>query len=177
MWRRKIIIRLYYIYPSFNLIIKIKVAMKRLSLLLILSLIGASLFAQSVEKEVEAIKAVIQSAYVDGIQNEGDIEKIDAGIHPDFNLLGIGKDGAIWKLPIAEWKKKVIERKENGQLPRQADNLISVKFLSVDVTGTAAVAKFEFYVGKELKYVDYISLYKFNDGWKLVSKTFYKFES
>jgi len=128
------------------------------------------------EKEVAAIKEVIQSAYVEGIQNEGNLDKIDAGIHPDFNLLGIGEDGAIWKLPIAEWKEKVIERKEKGQLPRSKDSAVSIKFLSVDVTGTAAVAKFEFYVGKELKYMDYISLYKFDDGWKLVSKIFYKFD-
>jgi len=149
--------------------------MKRIFLLFALCLVVFGLEAQSVNEEVMAIKKVIQSAYVEGIQNEGDISKIDAGIHPDFNLLGIGENGAIWKLPISEWKEKVIERKKKGQLPRSEDNLISIKFLSVDVTGTAAVAKFEFYVGEELKYVDYISLYKFTDGWKLVSKTFYKY--
>ncbi len=151
--------------------------MRKLQILLMALCFSAVTYAQSDEAEMAAIKKVIQSAYVEGIQNEGDIEKIDAGIHPDFNLLGIAEDGKIWKLPIAEWKEKVIERKNNGQLPRAKDNLISVKFLSVDVTGTAAVAKFEFYVGKELKYIDYISLYKFDDGWKLVSKIFYKFEN
>ncbi|MBR8538038.1 nuclear transport factor 2 family protein [Carboxylicivirga sediminis] len=150
--------------------------MRKLQFVVLLMCFVLSASAQSDEAEVKAIKEVIQSAYVEGIQNEGDIEKIDAGIHPDFNLLGIGENGTIWKLPIAEWKEKVIERKKNGQLPRDKDNLISVKFLSVDVTGTAAVAKFEFYVGKELKYVDYLSLYKFEEGWKLVSKIFYKFE-
>lgn len=132
--------------------------------------------ARTNDKEITSIKKVIQSAYVEGIQNEGDIAKIDAGIHPDFNLLGIGENGTIWKLPIAEWKEKVIQRKKDGKLPRDKENLVSVKFLSVDVTGTAAVAKFEFYVGEQLKYVDYISLYKFEDGWKLVSKIYYKFE-
>lgn len=151
--------------------------MKKIQILLFVLCFSVMGFAQTNDAEIAAIKAVIQSAYVEGIQNEGDIEKIDAGIHPDFNLLGIAEDGKIWKLPIAEWKEKVIERRQNGQLPRDNDNLISVKYLSVDVTGTAAVAKFEFYVGKELKYIDYISLYKFEDGWKLVSKIFYKFES
>lgn len=150
--------------------------MKKLQMLVFIMTFIVSAFAQTNEKEIEAIKKVIQSAYVEGIQNEGNISKIDAGIHQDFNLLGIGEGGKIWKLPIDDWKKKVMDRKKNGQLPRSKDKLISVKFLSVDVTGTAAVAKFEFYVADELKYIDYISLYKFEDGWKLVSKIFYKFE-
>jgi hypothetical protein len=150
--------------------------MRKIQILLFMVCFTALSLAQTNDAEIAAIKAVIQSAYVEGIQNEGDIEKIDAGIHSDFNLLGIAEDGKIWKLPIAEWKEKVLERKQKGQLPRDKDNLISVKYLSVDVTGTAAVAKFEFYVGQELKYIDYISLYKFDDGWKLVSKIFYKFE-
>lgn len=151
--------------------------MKKLHVLILFVLLPALALAQEVDKEVELIKKVIQSAYVEGIQNEGDITKIDAGIHPDFNLLGIGENGIIWKLPIAEWKEKVIKRKNEGKLPRTKDNLVSIKFLSVDVTGTAAVAKFEFYVGGELKYVDYISMYKFNEGWKMVSKIYYQFEN
>lgn len=149
--------------------------MKKLVSLLLLCLMVVSGVAQDIEKEIEAIKKVIQTAYVEGIQNEGDMAKIDAGIHPDFKLLGIDKEDGIWQLPISEWKDKVIERKNNGKLPRTGENLISIKFLDVDVTGTAAVAKFEFYVGEEKKYVDYISLYKFERGWMLVSKIFYKF--
>ncbi|MBK3516446.1 nuclear transport factor 2 family protein [Carboxylicivirga marina] len=150
--------------------------MKVVQLFLLLTSLTLLTNAQNASEEVEVIKKVIQSAYVEGIQNEGDIEKIDAGIHPDFNLLGIGENGTIWKLPISEWKERVIKRKKEGKLPRTGDNLVSVKFLSVDVTGMAAVAKFEFYVGEELKYVDYISLYKFSDNWKLVSKIYYQFE-
>lgn len=151
--------------------------MKKLHVLFLLVLLPLLVQSQTINKEVELIKSVIQSAYVEGIQNEGDVAKIDAGIHPDFNLLGIGENGTIWKLPISEWKEKVIKRKSEGKLPRAKDNLISIKFLTVDVTGTAAVAKFEFYVADELKYVDYISLYKFSDGWKLVSKIYYQFEN
>ncbi|MBC8321836.1 MAG: nuclear transport factor 2 family protein [Bacteroidetes bacterium] len=36
------------------------------------------------------------------------------------------------------------------------------------------MAKFEFYIGNKLTYIDYISLDKFKDGWKIVSKIFYK---
>ncbi len=133
------------------------------------------LTAQDVEKDKEAIKSVIQTAYVDGLQNEGDLDKIDSGIHSGFNLLGIDKGTEMWVLSIEDWKKKTAKKKEEGKYPRIGDDLVTVKFLNVDVTGTAAVAKIEFYVGKEKKYVDYISLYKFDNGWKMVNKIYYKF--
>lgn len=128
-----------------------------------------------IKKEQEAIKTVIQSAYVDGLQNEGDVAKIDAGFHPAFNLLGIGQGQTIWALPIYTWKENILRDKASGKIPRTGEKKVSIKFLSVDVTGTAAMAKIEFYVGTKLTYVDYLSLYKFEDNWKIVNKIFYKF--
>ncbi|MCF8373921.1 MAG: nuclear transport factor 2 family protein [Bacteroidales bacterium] len=150
--------------------------MKKTYLILMLALISASLFAQTkpINPEEEAIKKVIQTAYVEGLQNEGDIDKIDSGIHPGFNLLGIDKGDEMWKLSIADWKKSTVEKREKGQLPRTGDDMVSVQFKSIDITGTAAVAKIEFNVGKKLVYVDYISLYKFESGWKMVNKIYTK---
>ena len=145
--------------------------MKNLLIVLVMA-ISMSLFAQTTDEE--AIKEVIQTAYVEGLQNEGNIEKIDAGIHPGFNLLGIGEGNEMWNLTIADWKAKTVKRLEAGELPRR-ENLIYIKFLNIDITGTAAVAKIDFYVGEKLTYVDYISLYKFEDGWKMVNKIYYKF--
>lgn len=149
--------------------------MKKLTLLGMLFLATIVLNAQNIDEEKEAIKKVIQTAYVEGLQNEGDADKIDSGIHPDFNLLGIGKDNSMWKLPIAEWKARAVKKREEGKLPEEGKK-VSVKFPLIDVTGTAAVAKIEFYVGEKLTYIDYISLYKFDDGWKMVNKIFYKLE-
>ncbi len=136
-------------------------------------LLAMGVTAQDMDKEKEAIKKVIQTAYVDGLQNEGDTVKINAGIHPGFKLLGIGKDNTMWAYPIADWKAKVVQKKLDGKLPKE-DAQVSVKFKHIDITGTAAVAKIEFYVGETITYVDYISLYKFDDGWKMVNKIFYK---
>jgi hypothetical protein len=130
---------------------------------------------QDNNKEKEAIKKVIQTAYVEGLQNEGDTIKIDLGIHPGFNLIGIGKDNSMWNYSITDWKADVFKKKEKGFFPRTGDKKVSIKFMNIDITGTAAIAKIEFYVGDKLTYVDYISLYKFSDGWKMVNKIFYKF--
>ena len=104
------------------------------------------------------------------------MEKIDQGFHPEFNLLGIGKENTMWKLPIDKWKEKVADKVKKGKMPKKGDDKVTIKFLDVDVTGTAAVAKIEFYIGKTLTYIDYIALYKFGNDWKIVNKIFYKLE-
>jgi putative lumazine-binding protein len=147
--------------------------MKKIMLIAIL-ISSVSLFAQNNDKEKEEIKKVIQTAYVDGLQNEGDVEKIDSGIHPDFVLLGVGKGNEMWKYPIADWKASTVKKLDEGKLPLTGEDKVSIKFKNIDITGNAAVAKIEFYVGTKLTYVDYISLYKFEEGWMMVNKIFYK---
>ncbi|WP_372644678.1 nuclear transport factor 2 family protein [Ancylomarina sp.] len=147
--------------------------MKKITSLFVMLLIINMAFAQDLEEEKQAIKNVIQTSYVEGLQNEGNLEKIDQGIHPDFVLLGIGEGDKMWKLPIDKWKEKTVKKLEEGKLPRE-ENPVSIQFLSIDITGTAAVAKIEFYVGEKLTYIDYISLYKFEGNWKMVNKIFYK---
>jgi len=90
-------------------------------------------------------------------------------------LIGIDKGDEMWILPIDKWKERIKKGKAEGKFPRTGDKKVSIKFLDIDITGTAAVAKIEFYVGDIKKYVDYISLYKFETGWKMVNKIFYKF--
>ncbi len=146
--------------------------MKRV-MIIVLLLLTVQLIAQDVNNEKEAIKQVIQTAYVDGLQNEGDINKIDSGIHPGFNLLGIDDDDKMWNLTIEQWKDRTRKKVSEGTLPRKGDQ-VNIKFENIDVTGTAAVAKIGFYVGDKKVYVDYISLYKFKSGWMMVNKIYYK---
>jgi hypothetical protein len=150
---------------------------KFISLITVIFLLAGTspaMLSQSIEEEQAAIKQVIQSAYVDGLQNEGDATKIDAGFHPGFNLLGIGERDNMWQLPIYTWKANALYAVEEGKKPRKSDELVTVNFLSVDVTGTAAVVKLEFLVGGKVTYIDYISLYKFESNWLIVNKIFYK---
>jgi hypothetical protein len=123
--------------------------------------------AQSPAEEA-AIKALVQTAYVDGLQNLGDLEKTKAGFHPDFVLLGL-RDGALTRLPIAEWIASAGKRKAEGAKPP----LTTCKFLSVDVTGSAASVKLELHQNDTRIFTDYLSLYKFPDGWKIVGKIYF----
>lgn len=117
----------------------------------------------------EAVKALVQTAYVDGLQNLGDLEKTRAGFHPDFVLLSV-KDGKLTRLPIADWIASGEKRKAQGEKPP----LTACKFLLVDVTGNAAVVKLELHREGKHIFTDYLSLYQFPDGWKIVGKIYYR---
>jgi hypothetical protein len=49
-----------------------------------------------------------------------------------------------------------------------------VEFVNIDISGSAACAKIELYQNKKKIFTDYLSLYKFSDGWKIVSKIYYR---
>ena len=151
--------------------------MKKVFVVLIVALISMSVAAQQQtgnEGDIALIKKIIQTAYVEGLQNEGDTVKINSGFNPGFEMLMPTKEGELKKYSLTVWKDKIRANLAAGLLPRKGAEKISVKFLSVDVTGNAAVAKFEFYTGSKLTFVDYLSLYKFGDKWEIVSKIFHK---
>lgn len=140
-----------------------------LSLVIVLSF--SALLAQDEQaKEKELIKQVIQTAYVDGLCNNADEEAINKGFHPGFELLSAGKGNTMWKLPIYNWIDIAKEGKVKGNKYSFQDELTTVKFLFIDISGNVAVAKIEFYEGEVLNYIDYLSLMKFKDGWKIISK-------
>ena len=47
-------------------------------------------------------------------------------------------------------------------------------FPLVEVTGTAAICKVELTREGKLAFTDYLQLYRFADGWKIVGKSFYR---
>jgi hypothetical protein len=138
---------------------------------LIMTMAGAVSAQQNPEQDIKDIKQVIQSAYVDGIQNNGEIEAIEKGFHPGFEML-IKQDNLLNKLAIYNWLQSIKRRKAD---PASADRPeITCKFLNIDVTGDAAVVKLELHREGELLFTDYISLYRFDNGWKIVSKLFHR---
>lgn len=123
------------------------------------------------QTDADQVKQVVTSAYIEGIQNNGPIEDIKNGFHSSFNMLRL-MDNEIKPLPIDEWLAAIEKRRqENPALPA---NRTEGKFLAVEVVGNAATVKLELHRGGKLIFTDFLSLYKFNEGWKIVSKTFYR---
>jgi len=148
--------------------------MKRLILaaICLVSAFSISFAQDDIQMEKEHIKMVIQDAYVDGLCNNADEVAVNKGFHPGFALLGAGRGNTMWKYPIYNWIENAKAGKKKHKYAFQ-DGFTSIKYLFIDVSGNIATTKLEFYEGGEKKYIDYLSLIKFEDGWKIVSKLAY----
>lgn len=115
------------------------------------------------------VKAVVQSAYVEGVHAKGDVALMRQGFHPDFRMLVL-RDGKMSAVTLDEWAGRLEARnKENPNAPKPA---IKAEFPIVDITGNAAVVRVELYRDGKHTFTDYLLLYKLPDGWKIVSKIF-----
>jgi len=126
----------------------------------------------SVSDDEQAIRAVIQSAYVDGLQNWGDIEKIRAGFHPTFELVSKTKDNEIQKLPIEKWIEMVDARK--AQNPAGPEFLTTADIIVIDITADAAMVKLDLIRNEKRIFTDYLLFYKFDEGWRIVGKIYHR---
>lgn len=134
-----------------------------LTLLAVCSLASAPAAAQN---DADAIRAVIQSAYIDGIHMNGSREAIRAGFHPAFVMTMLRADGQVAKVDIEQWI---------GGLPDPAerpDNEITGEVTQVDTVGDTATARVEVYRDGEHIYTDFMGLYRFAEGWRIVNKIF-----
>lgn len=144
--------------------------MKKIAgIVFVAALVCATLWAAPQADDEAAIQAVILSAYRDGLCNVGDVELVRKGFHPEFRLLGM-KNDALTILPIADWIKMTEAKKTAGKFPPQV--LVNMEFPLIDITGSAAVAKVKFLVGDRHVYTDYLSLFRFAEGWKIVNKIY-----
>jgi len=144
---------------------------KLITILICQSILLASASAQELDNDVEDIKQVILSAYVEGVHNAGNVETVEQGFHPGFDML-ILQNNTLNKLAIYNWMISIKRRKAdpaNSNLPE-----VTCKFLDVDVTGDAAVVKLELHREGTLLFTDYLCLYRFEEGWKIVSKLFHR---
>ena len=143
-----------------------------ISLTLILFLLTVSLSAQISENaEKEAVKETVQKA-IDANYNSGNIELIEKFHHPGFNLL-IVNNNKLHYISLKRIIKGVENKKAKGEYPPKEK--ISIKFLSVEVAGYAATTRFDYYKGEKHTCADFMSLYKFKEGWRIVSQTTYHY--
>lgn len=148
---------------------------KLITLLLLLAFIPLFLTAGE-EEDKEAIKKVIQSAYVDGLQNKGPVADIEKGFHPGFNLLGL-RNNDLTKWPIYSWILYHENKLKEDPSPPKEDEIVTCKFPLIDITGTAAIVKIDLFKGGDQIFTDYLSLYKFEEGWEIVSKIYFRYET
>ena len=120
-------------------------------------------------KAEEEVKQLILKAYINGAFNELNADAMRKGFHEDFAIYS-PKGESISKYPIAVWADGVEKRKANNYDPGDPKNKWDHKFALVDVTGHAAQVKVELFNQGKHVYTDYLSLLKFDSGWRIVAK-------
>jgi hypothetical protein len=143
--------------------------MKKFIPIVALCLLTFVLKAQTTDEN--AIRRVIDKAYIEGLHNSGSLDATRQGFHPGFNLL-ILRNNMLEALPIYNWIQGTEMRRKNQP---QADTVKTVcHYKFIDITGDAAVAKIELHRSSKLIFTDYLSLYRFEEGWRIVGKTYFR---
>jgi hypothetical protein len=115
--------------------------------------------------ETAAIKAAIEHAYIDGIWLQGDEEAARAGFDPNFVMQVRQEDHAL-SASLDAWLERL------GLHGEALDQNITHRIEVLDHTANAAAARVEILRDDEPLYTDYMSLYRFDAGWKIVAKIF-----
>ncbi len=144
--------------------------MRKTLLSLLFLLLAAPALADGHEEQ--AIEDLILKAYVHGAFNELNPDAMRAGFHEDFAIFS-AKGEAISKYPIATWADGAAKRKADPAFD-PAENRWAHRFVSVDVTGGSASVKIELSKDGKLVYTDYLSLLKFDSGWRIVAKVYHQ---
>lgn len=144
--------------------------MKSIMILLITIsvLVTFPLNAQTADSEQEAIKKIIVDSYVNGMFNEGSADAVKKGWHYDCDIV-LFQQGRMIQFPAYSW----VERFEKKPGPLHAGT--KHEFTAVHVAGNAGIAVVEIYQEDKHIYTDFMNLYKFDDGWKIVTKTYYSY--
>ena len=124
------------------------------------------------ETAKQEIQSLIEAAYINGAFNALDTRAMREGFHPSFAIHGV-RDGALSRYPIDEWVKGIEKRKTASDFD-PAKERWDHRFVFIDVTGDAAVAKIELSKGGKHIFTDYLSLLKLADGWKITDKVYYR---
>lgn len=119
--------------------------------------------------EKEAVKFIIEKAYIEGIHTTQDESTIRSGFHKDFAML-ILKDDSIEKATVEMWLKRIEQMKKDK--PELWKAKTKYHSMQINITGNAASVKLDTYKGNTYFSTDYLLLYKFKDSWKIVSKIY-----
>ena len=125
-----------------------------------------------IPKEEAAVKEVIMEGYVHGAFNELNPEAMAETFHKDFAIFSANGE-EISRYPIDRWIESTKRQKENPDF--DADNNVwEPKFTDVSVTGNAASVELELHHKGKHVFTDYLSLLKFDSGWKVVAKVYHR---
>lgn len=148
--------------------------MKKLAIIAIIAIPAMAFTSKYLaeEESMKEVKEVVVSSYINGAFNDLDYASMANGFHEDFAIFSA--DGEkLSRYEIEDWVAGVKKRKQSPDFDR-AKNDWDYKLPMIDVTGTSAMVKVELSKNGKHVYTDYLSLLKFESGWKIVGKVYTK---
>lgn len=118
--------------------------------------------AAKTDNEEAAVRQAVQN-YLHGLKYN-DVESLKKAFWQEAKLFFVKQDGQLGQLTQSQWYEGFTAnagKEEKGEL----------KITAVDITGNAASVKVEEDYPNS-KYIDYLSLLKFNGEWKIVNKIY-----
>ncbi len=119
-----------------------------------------------------AISEVLKEAYVDGVYNEGNIRNIELGFSTHFRMLAQDENGETKVYDLSYFINRVKAKRSRGFYPPKAQDMVRIKILRCDVEDRVASVKLNFYVGNQLRYIDFLHFVKSPSGWLISHKVF-----
>ena len=130
-------------------------------------------------RDEAAIRQIVQY-YFDAVNNN-DADSLKKAFHPKAKWFNAGDKGYLWEIS-QERVAANLQHNARGHMPKSNATL---KIVAIDITGGAASAKIEteYLISgppevmpklayKGAKLTEYLSLIKFDDGWKIVSRIY-----
>jgi hypothetical protein len=123
-------------------------------------------FSSTAQSEDEGVKACVNN-YLDGILR-GDTARLNRAFHPTAMLRTINSSGQLQDMPV----RRFIGSTPAGGIQGKGG---STKMLSYSYIGVSALATVELQFA-DFKYVDLLSMLKFGNDWRIVSRVFSRAE-
>ncbi len=143
--------------------------MKQVFVLLAVLVVPLSSIARVDTGDKDAALKTVEEAYVLGIHTNRDTEAMRKGFHEGF-IMFINSEEGLRQVTRDEWIARIDEG--NKKEPNRPKRKIKGDLTLLDLNGKAAVVKVDLYRDGKHAYTDFMSLYKFEDGWKIVGKIF-----
>jgi hypothetical protein len=121
--------------------------------------------------EEKKLLRILRETYTFSMYIGPDGPKLADEFHPDFQILVPELDGRSGEIANVEWRKPKPGRRS---LPKPAGHDLAFDCHVLDITGKAAVAKVEVYLGGHLACTDYVLFARVGREWRIVGKIFHQ---
>ena len=155
---------------------RIKVMLSIRVVIISVALIAPNLKAQTAvtdQKIKEEIQNLLNKAYVEAVFNTGSLDDYRAGFSEAFQMFYLEND-SVKSIGFKDWERRITEGIAEKRYPRPKDKRVRIEITDWHLTPQAANVVLYFYYGNQRAYQDFISLYKVDGTWEIVSKCFQK---